>query len=96
MPRWADEIVVCRCEEVTAGELRAAIREGATTLRALKRATRAGAGACQANTCAPLLARLVAEETGQTRRDIAPDTARAPVRSLRVGDLAALEGDEAP
>ena len=87
---WPDDLVICRCEEVTAGEIRAAIRAGATTLRALKQATRAGAGTCQASTCAPLLARLIAEGTGAPLSEVEPDTARAPVRPMRVGDVAGL------
>ena len=87
---WGDELVVCRCEEVTAGEIRAAIRAGATTLKALKQAIRAGAGTCQSSTCAPLLARLIAEQTGTVPGEVEPDTARAPVRPIRAGDLARL------
>ena len=87
---WRDELIICRCEEVTAGEIRAAIRAGAASLKALKQATRAGAGTCQASTCAPLLARLIAEETGTALSEVTPDTARAPVRPIRAGDLAGL------
>lgn len=41
-------IIVCRCEDVTLGEIRKAIREGATTLDEVKRITRAGMGPCKA------------------------------------------------
>jgi len=42
----ADATVVCRCEEVTAGRLRAEIAGGLSSVAALKRATRAGMGPC--------------------------------------------------
>ena len=54
----ADETIVCRCEEVTAGRLRAALAAGLTSLPALKKATRAGMGRCQGRFCAATVARL--------------------------------------
>ncbi|MEW6666021.1 MAG: FAD-dependent oxidoreductase [Thermodesulfobacteriota bacterium] len=57
-----DEAVICRCERVTAGEVRAAIREGVRDLNQLKALTRAGMGACGAKTCRPMIWRLFKEE----------------------------------
>jgi len=54
----ADDTVVCRCEEVTAGRLRAELAGGLTSLPALKKATRAGMGRCQGRFCAATSARL--------------------------------------
>jgi glycine/D-amino acid oxidase-like deaminating enzyme len=53
-----DATVVCRCEEVTAGRLRAELAAGLTSLPALKKATRAGMGRCQGRFCAATVARL--------------------------------------
>jgi glycine/D-amino acid oxidase-like deaminating enzyme len=53
-----DATVVCRCEEVTAGRLRAELASGLTSLPALKKATRAGMGRCQGRFCAATIARL--------------------------------------
>jgi glycine/D-amino acid oxidase-like deaminating enzyme/bacterioferritin-associated ferredoxin len=50
--------IVCRCEDVTASQLREEIRAGHTTPAALKRATRAGMGRCQGRYCASVVARL--------------------------------------
>jgi D-hydroxyproline dehydrogenase subunit alpha len=60
---WADRItddtVVCRCEEVTAGEVRTAADPlGAGDLRTVKLLTRAGMGWCQGRVCAPAVAGL--------------------------------------
>jgi NADPH-dependent 2,4-dienoyl-CoA reductase/sulfur reductase-like enzyme len=60
-----DDTLICRCEEVSAGEVRAAVRRGAIELDALKVWTRVGQGPCQGRTCGPLLARLIASEIGQ-------------------------------
>ena len=54
----ADTTIVCRCEEVTAATLRAALAEGATTPGALKKATRAGMGRCGGRMCAATVARF--------------------------------------
>ncbi|HEY3315344.1 MAG TPA: (2Fe-2S)-binding protein [Bacillota bacterium] len=86
-----DDVLVCRCEEVTAGEVRSAIRAGAHTLAAIKKRTRAGMGLCGGRTCARLLARLLAEETGRSMAEIAPPPARPPVRPVPAAVLAEEE-----
>lgn len=49
-----DETIICRCEEVPVGAIRAAAREfGATDLRTIKLLTRAGMGWCQGRVCTP-------------------------------------------
>lgn len=86
-----DDVLVCRCEEVTAGEVRAAIRDGARTLAAIKKRTRAGMGLCGGRTCARLLARILSEETGRPMAEIAPPPARPPVRPVPAAALAEEE-----
>ena len=58
----SDEAVVCRCERVAAGEIRAAVREGVRDINQLKALTRAGMGACGAKTCRPMIRRVFQEE----------------------------------
>ena len=60
--RIDDDDVVCRCERVTAGEIRRHIREGVRDLNHLKALTRAGMGACGGKTCPSLIARVFREE----------------------------------
>ena len=57
-PPPADATIICRCEEITAGRLRAEIAGGLRSLAALKKATRAGMGRCQGRFCAASVARL--------------------------------------
>lgn len=56
--------IVCRCEQVTEGEIVRAIRENppATTIDAVKRRTRAGMGRCQGGFCQPQVAEIIARE----------------------------------
>jgi sarcosine oxidase, subunit alpha len=57
-----DEAIVCRCERITAGEIRAAIRSGVRDLNQLKALTRSGMGACGSKTCRPMIWRMFKEE----------------------------------
>lgn len=58
--------VICRCEQVTEGEILDAIHRplGATTLDGIKRRTRAGMGRCQAGFCSPKTVEILARELG--------------------------------
>jgi NADPH-dependent 2,4-dienoyl-CoA reductase/sulfur reductase-like enzyme/Fe-S-cluster-containing hydrogenase component 2/bacterioferritin-associated ferredoxin len=57
-----DEAIICRCERISAGETRAAIRSGVRDLNQLKALTRAGMGACGSKTCRPMIWRMFKEE----------------------------------
>ncbi len=83
--REDDNIVICRCQEITKGEIRQAIAEGALTVDGVKRRTRAGMGLCQGKTCYRLVARIISEETGKPMSELLPSTARPPVRPLPCG-----------
>ena len=80
-----ENVVICRWEEVTEGEVRKAIEEGAASLAGIARRTRAGMGLCQGKTCHCLLARLLAAETGMTLEEARPRMARPPVRPVPLG-----------
>jgi len=58
--------IICRCEQVTEGEIIRAIRENppARDIDAVKRRTRAGMGRCQGGFCQPYVAELISKETG--------------------------------
>lgn len=87
-----DEVIICRCEEVTRGEILKAIEEGATTLTGIKIRTRAGMGLCQGRACGRLIARLLAERTAQALEEIPPVTVRPPVRAIKMEDLVRSHG----
>ena len=58
----ADETIICRCERVTAGEIRELIHQGVRDINQIKAVTRAGMGACGSKTCHDLIIRLFREE----------------------------------
>jgi len=87
-PADDDDLVICRCEEITKGEIKEAIRNGMRTLNGIKRITRAGMGLCQGQTCQRLVTQILASELGVPPGEVTPTTARAPVRPLKLSVLA--------
>lgn len=91
MAKTDDDIIVCRCEDVSLGEIRRVIREGATTMDEVRRITRAGMGPCQGRTCRLLIAAELARATGVPVAEVLPSTFRPPVKAVKMGDLARME-----
>lgn len=73
------DTILCRCEGVTPKEIREAVRQGADTLDAVKALTRCGMGNCQGRVCGPLVAAVVARETGGSRGEVGQFRARPPI-----------------
>ena len=64
--------IVCRCEQISEGEILDAIRRplGARTLDGVKRRVRAGMGRCQSGFCSPRVTELLAQEQGIAFEDV--------------------------
>lgn len=62
--------IVCRCEEVSEGEIVEAIQRGARTVSGVKYRTRAGMGRCQRNTCGPKILEILSRELGIPEEEI--------------------------
>lgn len=83
-----DATIVCRCEEVTAGQVRQAARLGATGPNQAKAYLRCGMGPCQGRLCGPTVAALIAAERGIAIAEAGSYRPRAPYKPLTVGELA--------
>jgi bacterioferritin-associated ferredoxin len=83
-----DVALLCRCEEVTVGQARAAIAAGARGTRQLKAATRCGMGPCQGRQCTLSVVNLLARELGDGA-DLVRPSLRTPGRPITVAELAA-------
>jgi glycine/D-amino acid oxidase-like deaminating enzyme len=84
----ADDVLLCRCEEIRFGEIRREIAVGHDTLAALKRITRLGMGRCQGRYCAATAALLLEQTTGRRRaveQYLAP---RLPAKPMPAGAFA--------
>jgi NAD(P)H-nitrite reductase large subunit len=82
-----NNVLVCRCMEISERAVREAIRQGAKTVDSVKRATMAGMGLCQSKTCFNIIARLISEETGIPVSQIRPMKIRIPVRPVKISSL---------
>jgi len=83
-----DDIVICRCEEITLSEIKRAIKEGgALDVTGIKRRTRAGMGLCQGRTCEKLVQQILKEQLGKKAEKIGSSTSRPPVRPVTFGTL---------
>ena len=92
-----DALVICRCEEVTAGELRACVRDtGTRELNRLKALTRIGMGRCQGRMCSPAAARLLAQAAGCPLADTGRLRSQPPVKPVPVVALGAVLARSAP
>jgi thioredoxin reductase len=88
--RLADpETVVCRCENVTLGDLHGELADGVGAAGSLKRVTRAGMGKCQGRYCGPVLTRLASEATGDAVDAFSGFLSQAPITPTPVGAIAA-------
>jgi sarcosine oxidase subunit alpha len=93
--RIEDDEVVCRCERVTAGQIRELIRAGVRDMNHIKAATRAGMGACGGKTCPNLIKRLFREE-GVPLSEVTELTQRPLVMEVPLGAFAGVVTGEGP
>jgi len=90
--RTTDDTIICRCERVTAGEIRKLIREGVRDINEIKAVTRTSMGSCGAKTCTPLVHRLFREE-GVPESEIVDQPKRPLFLEVSLGVFAG-RGDE--
>ena len=84
-PRPDDDVVICRCEEITRGEIRRAVHAGMYTMNEVKRFLRAGMGLCQGQSCNKTVRAIIAQELGISPTETDVITARSPVRPVPMG-----------
>jgi NAD(P)H-nitrite reductase large subunit len=87
----SDQTLVCRCEEIDAAAVRAAIAAGAHSINDVKRRTRAGMGLCQGIFCVRSIALMIRADAAVPLASIVPMTARPPARVIPLSALANLD-----
>jgi NADPH-dependent 2,4-dienoyl-CoA reductase/sulfur reductase-like enzyme len=90
------DTIVCRCEEITLGEVKAALSDGATDMKEVKRMTRMGMGNCQGRMCGPALQEIIARQKGLSPNRIGYLNPRPPVRPIPLGVLTGHKELDAP
>ena len=89
----ADNVTVCRCEEIAAGAVRAVVRQGCLGPNQAKAFLRAGMGACQGRLCGPIVTELIAAERGVTPAEVGYYRIRPPLKPITLGELVEAEAD---
>ncbi|EEB82376.1 opine oxidase subunit A [Roseobacter sp. GAI101] len=82
-----DDVVVCRCEEVTAGQIRGYVKMGCTGPNQTKAFGRCGMGPCQGRLCSLTVTEIIAEASGRTPEDVGHYRIRSPVKPILLGDF---------
>ncbi len=90
-----DDVIVCRCEEITAGKLREVAALGVPGPNQMKAFTRCGMGPCQGRLCGLTAAELLAQCRGVAPGELGYFRLRPPIKPVTLGELAALPHTEA-
>ena len=86
--RLPDDAVLCRCESITAGELRGAVRDKeATEANRAKAFTRVGMGRCQGRYCAHAAAEVIAHAAGMPVESVGRLRGQAPVKPFSMATV---------
>lgn len=87
--QWAaqapDELILCRCEEVSVGDVRAVVDEGHWEINRVKAHCRVGMGRCQGRMCGLAAAEIVAERSGRAVEQVGRLRGQAPIKPLPFG-----------
>ncbi|MDP2954833.1 MAG: FAD-dependent oxidoreductase [Longimicrobiales bacterium] len=91
-PENDDDVILCRCERVTKGQIRRLIRSGVTDLNQLKGLLHISMGACGSKTCGSLLLSLFRQE-GVPRDRVTPLVQRPLTAEVPMGLFAGCDAD---
>ena len=83
-----DDVIVCRCEEVTAGQIREYVDLGCIGPNQTKAFGRCGMGLCQGRFCSLTVTEIIAEKRNVTPTEVGHYRIRAPIKPVLLGDLA--------
>lgn len=83
-----DASIVCRCEEVTAGDIRHFVSLGCHGPNQAKSFGRCGMGPCQGRQCGLSVTEIIARERGVAPQEVGYFRIRAPIKPLTLGELA--------
>ena len=89
-----DDTLVCRCEEVSAAQIRAVAELGCAGPNQVKAFTRCGMGPCQGRFCGASVESLLARQQGRGVDEIGRFKTRPPIKPVTLGQLAAANGDQ--
>jgi NADPH-dependent 2,4-dienoyl-CoA reductase/sulfur reductase-like enzyme len=84
----ADEVIACRCEEVTAGAIRGFVDLGCAGPNQTKSFGRCGMGPCQGRLCGLTVSEVIADKRGVSPADVGYYRIRPPIKPITLGEMA--------
>ncbi len=93
--RPVGDTIVCRCEEVTAKQVRDTADLGCEGPNQMKAFLRCGMGPCQGRLCGLTVTELIAEQRKSTPAEVGYYRLRPPVKPITLAELASLPISEA-
>lgn len=84
------QTIVCRCEEVSAAEIRGLAQHGCVGPNQTKAFCRSGMGPCQGRQCGSTVTALLADELGRKPSEVGYYNIRFPIKPVTLGELASL------
>jgi len=87
-----DDTIVCRCEDISMGDIKEGIADGYDNPRALKNGMRVSMGNCQGRTCGPVVYDIIAAVTGKAPEISGIFNVRPPMKPVAITALANFEG----
>ncbi|MGB9643038.1 MAG: (2Fe-2S)-binding protein [Candidatus Ratteibacteria bacterium] len=76
--------IICRCKEITEGQILEVIGKGIIDVDSVKRAPGAGMGLCHGKTCTNLIIKIISQNKNIPVKDVKTQTSRAPVRPIPI------------
>lgn len=88
----SDDAIICRCERITAGEIKRIIRSGVRDINQIKSATKASMGACGGKTCLSMIRRMFVAE-GVPLSEITESTQRPVFVEIPISILSNMQNE---
>ncbi|WP_353894263.1 (2Fe-2S)-binding protein [Proteinivorax hydrogeniformans] len=89
-----DNVIVCRCEDVTVGEIKKLVADGINTPEEIKRITRMSMGCCQGRTCGGILQQILSNLLNEPVDEIKLWEKRPPAKPVLMKALIGGDTDE--
>ena len=85
----SDDTVICRCEDVTLKQLKAALADDTIQIKDFKRMTRMGMGPCEGRMCGPAVIEMLRHRLNASAEDVGCLKPRPSIKPVALGVLAA-------
>ena len=82
-----NDTIVCRCEEVSAGEIRESVDLGSKGPNQTKSFTRCGMGPCQGRLCGLTVSEIIADQLNRSVEEVGHYRIRPPITPITLGNL---------